>query len=526
MPRLALYRWGVFPLWLLLTVTIFFRQPMPIDETRYLSVAWEMWLRGDFLVPYLNGETYSHKPPLLFWLFHGGWAIFGVNEWWPKLVGPLAALTNLLLVRRLAGKLWPNQSQAALLAPWFLIATLLWTLFATATMFDMLLGCCVLLAMMGLIDAANGQALKGWAGFALAIGLGLLAKGPVIFLHLLPTALLGFYWTEAKPKACWYGYLLLACLAGTAIGLCWALPAATAGGEHYGSAILWHQTADRTVGTKIHARGVYWYLMFLPLAIFPWCVWPGIWRSLRRRAIVADRSLRFCLTWLLSTLIVFSLLPSKQLHYLIPPLPAFALICAGSLKSADGESRLRFELLAPLLIALTGLMLTLAPVIPGLSEMQWAQTLQPAWGLSLLLIAAVLAGWIVHARQASVLSLTTATVALVFVGLIFFFRDVGLQYDLRPAAAKLQQLNDKQIAVAFVGNYQGQLNFLGRLTQPLPVIQASKVAEWLSQHPQGRLVSLEQRKPLEADYSQPHRERWLVFRDANQAMARWPAKTR
>lgn len=526
MPRLALYRWGFVPLWLLLTTTIFFRQPMPIDETRYFSVAWEMWLRGDFLVPYLNGATYSHKPPLLFWLFHAGWAVFGVNEWWPKLVGPLAALANLLLTRRLAAKLWPDQTQPALLVPWLLIATLLWTLFATSTMFDMLLGCCVLLAMIGLIDAASGHAFKGWSTFGLAVGLGLLAKGPVIFLHLLPTALLAFYWAEVKPKARWYVHLFLACLFGAIIALSWALPAAAAGGEQYASAILWHQTADRTVGTKIHARGVYWYLMFLPLAIFPWTAWPGIWRSLRWPEILSQSKLRFCLTWLVSSLIVFSLLPSKQLHYLIPLLPAFALLCAGSFKPEYPAARLGFELLPALLIAVTGLMLMLAPIMPGLSKLQWAQTLQPAWGLGLLLIATMLGTWIFRARQASVISLGLACVVVTFLGLICFFRDVGLQYDLRPAAARLRQLNDEKIASAFVGDYQGQLNFLGRLTQALPVIKPGNVAEWLHQHPEGQLLALEGRKPDEAVYIQPHRESWLIFRNAAQAAAKWPDKTR
>jgi len=55
------------------------RTYFPIDETRYVGVAWEMWLRGDFLVPHLNGEPYSHKPPLLFWLFQAGWWLFGVT---------------------------------------------------------------------------------------------------------------------------------------------------------------------------------------------------------------------------------------------------------------------------------------------------------------------------------------------------------------------------------------------------------------------------------------------------------------
>jgi 4-amino-4-deoxy-L-arabinose transferase-like glycosyltransferase len=62
-------------------LSIFFRTPTPIDETRYLTVAWEMWLRQDFLVPYLNGATYSHKPPLLFWLINLSWGMFGVSEW-------------------------------------------------------------------------------------------------------------------------------------------------------------------------------------------------------------------------------------------------------------------------------------------------------------------------------------------------------------------------------------------------------------------------------------------------------------
>ena len=55
------------------------RPPLPVDETRYLAVAWDMWLDGNFLVPHLNFEPYSHKPPLLFWLINLGWGLFGVR---------------------------------------------------------------------------------------------------------------------------------------------------------------------------------------------------------------------------------------------------------------------------------------------------------------------------------------------------------------------------------------------------------------------------------------------------------------
>ena len=93
-------RLGGAPLWtglwlILLAATLTTRPLLPIDETRYLSVAWEMWLEGEILVPQLNGQAYSHKPPLLFWLINAGWAAFGVNEWWPRLVAPLFGLGSL-----------------------------------------------------------------------------------------------------------------------------------------------------------------------------------------------------------------------------------------------------------------------------------------------------------------------------------------------------------------------------------------------------------------------------------------------
>ena len=43
---------------LLLVPLVFLLPPLPIDETRYLAVAWEMRSTGEFLVPHLNGALY------------------------------------------------------------------------------------------------------------------------------------------------------------------------------------------------------------------------------------------------------------------------------------------------------------------------------------------------------------------------------------------------------------------------------------------------------------------------------------
>jgi len=120
--------------------SLLLRTPFPVDETRYLSVAWEMWHNGDFILPTLNGEPYSHKPPLLFWLMHAGWALFGVNDYSPRLISMIAGLASLPLVSAIAGFFWPDRPGIRSTAPLILASFLAWLLYSTTVMFDILLG--------------------------------------------------------------------------------------------------------------------------------------------------------------------------------------------------------------------------------------------------------------------------------------------------------------------------------------------------------------------------------------------------
>src|SRR5262245_9137392 len=43
------------------------------DESRYAEIAREMLQRGELVVPYLQGEPYLDKPPLLYWLVIGSY---------------------------------------------------------------------------------------------------------------------------------------------------------------------------------------------------------------------------------------------------------------------------------------------------------------------------------------------------------------------------------------------------------------------------------------------------------------------
>jgi hypothetical protein len=124
------------------------RSPWPVDETRTLAVAWEMWLRGDLLVPHLDGAVYSDQPPLFFWLITFGWGVLGVNGWWPRLLPALFGLASLFLTQRLARTLWPDQANVARFAPVLLLAMFFWAFSTTLVGGELLLAfftaiCCL-----------------------------------------------------------------------------------------------------------------------------------------------------------------------------------------------------------------------------------------------------------------------------------------------------------------------------------------------------------------------------------------------
>jgi len=365
----------------------------PIDETRYVSAAWEMWLRGDFLVPFKNGEPYSHKPPFMFWMFHAGWALFGVNDWWPRLVLPLFSAGSLLLTYTLARRLWPQRDGLGGQAALILVGTLLWIVFSTLVMFDVMLAFWVLVGMHGVLAASEGKR-RGFVMLGVAIGMGVLTKGPVILLNLLPVAVLAPWWNPGLKWLRWLGGLGLALLIGLAIALMWAIPAGQAGGEAYRNAIFWGQTADRMVESFAHRRPFWWYLPLLPLLLFPWFVWPGWWKALAHHGRTGlDRGTRFCLAWMLPVLIAFSFISGKQPHYLIPLFPAFALLAARVLADRS-DSRVG---LPALLAALLGgaLMLAASGKIAAVNAQ--ALALPPLWPGALLVLLA-LAGWLAGRR--------------------------------------------------------------------------------------------------------------------------------
>ncbi|HEX8776689.1 MAG TPA: glycosyltransferase family 39 protein, partial [Rhodanobacter sp.] len=259
-------------------IAIFLQPPIPLHSTRALAVAWDMWSHHQFWVPHINGAPYSEKAPLLFWLIHAGWAAFGVNDTWPRVLMVLIGAAQLVLAQALARRLFPERAWVARSTPWLLLALSFGFLFGLQIMYDGLLAVWVLAAMLCLVPGPRRQS-PAWIGFAVCTGLGLLTKGPVMLVHIAPVWLLGPWWSgwAREHRARWYGGGGAALIGGGVMLAAWVAPAVQTSGDAYTHNLLFKQTGGRVVDAFIHKRPFWWYVPWLAVLLFPFVLWPRMW---------------------------------------------------------------------------------------------------------------------------------------------------------------------------------------------------------------------------------------------------------
>ena len=461
------------------------RPLLPIDETRYLAVAWEMAERGDFFVSHLNGATYAHKPPLLFWLINLVWQMTGLSDLGGRLVAPACGLLCLPLTHRLSLRLWPDDRTTADRAVLMLSTCLVWMYLSPVTMFDTLLSACALLALLGVSRTTVAGSRFGWLQAGIATGCGILAKGPVILLFVVPVSLLAGWWsrTPGTGRTSVTGSLLLLAVAAV-IGLGWAIPSALLGGNEYARELLFGQTAGRMVDSFAHQEPFWWYLPLVPLCLLPWLLLPQLWRGLRKSA--ADSGTRFVLTWTLGALIPLCLVSGKQLHYLMPLIPGLILLCARATSQTQEPTQCRdLLLLVPATILMASFPLW-ASLIPPLRPYR-IDTLVSAPACLLMMSTSLL---VVLAFQKRCLTIGICGIAIATalfqITLLLSLRSTFWEgFDQQPLA---QHINTLNTPVAWFGNYHGQLNFVGRTLQIEEVADDKALESWLQDHPTGQLI--------------------------------------
>ncbi len=469
---------------LVLSVTLIALRPLlPVDETRYLTVAWEMWQGGSKIVPHLNGEIYSHKPPLLFWLVNLVWSVTGPGEFAARLVGPMAGVAVIMMTGRLARELWPEAPERAGLAAWAVATGGVFLAYGSATMFDALLTVAVLGAMLALWSMARQPGWRAAVGLGLALAFGVLAKGPVILVHVLPVALAFPLWrpadAKARPRDMALGVGLGVLVALALVGL-WLVPALVFGDAGYRNDILWRQSAGRMVASFAHDRPIWFFVAVLPLFLWPWG-WgreaAGLWPQAKGSAE------RFLLVWALGALAAFSLISGKQIHYLIPELPALALLVSRGTEAVPG----RWTRFVPMLpsVAILGIGAAAALGYGPKALSGGVGPLELAIATVTVATALVLVGT-ARSRQAARIPVAPATLVAI---LLVAFQTVWVTNNPGRLAGLLSIYDARGIATLDLG-YAGQFSFSARLSQPVTVLRdPDALGTWMAGHPGGLVLN-------------------------------------
>ncbi|HEX9581485.1 MAG TPA: phospholipid carrier-dependent glycosyltransferase [Gemmatimonadales bacterium] len=320
------------------------------DEGRNAEVAREMAATGEFALPHLNGLPYVDKPALHFAVTALAVKTFGATEFAARLPSLLFTLGTLGVVgwfgRRLLGS---AGGWAAVIATGAAPLTLG---FARTVIFDATLTFFVVVALAafylatdrrdggaGSLVASPGPSVRrsawgegagwGWTAVAwAAIGLGVLTKGPIALALPLMVAAPYAAWRRAS-AAVWTPVGPLLC---AAIVLPWVLAVS----RHIPDLVrytLVTETAERLFTERLQRTEPIWY--FLPILLAG--ALPGSalvvagWRAagpLRLPDGTRDPRTVFLLLWILIPLAFFSLSHSKRPQYMLPIVPAVALLAA------------------------------------------------------------------------------------------------------------------------------------------------------------------------------------------------------
>ncbi|HUK13156.1 MAG TPA: glycosyltransferase family 39 protein [Thermoanaerobaculaceae bacterium] len=299
------------------------------DETSYAEVAREMAASGDLVVPRIDGRPWLEKPPLVYWLLA---AAFALNGWGFGAAVLLNALLTAATALVLAAHVRRSGSpRAAALAGLAYLTMFLPLATARSALTDPALTLCTTAAIA--LFASERRWTAAAAGACL--GLGILAKGPIAPLVVLPAA--GVLAFAARRRGGWRR-LGAALAVALAVALPWhALLAARGLLGEFGAVFLGRQVVARAVQSWGTDQTAWFYLPVLWVAAFPWGAhlvlalrewWRGAsggegprWERIAEAAAVAV------------PLLVFSLSINKLPHYLLPVLPWLAAWLG---RAADG----------------------------------------------------------------------------------------------------------------------------------------------------------------------------------------------
>ncbi len=317
------------------------------DEVRFAEASREMLQRGDYVVPWFNGNYRFDKPILIYWCQSFSYRLLGETDFAARVPSVLFTTGTALLLlgwgRRLAG------ARAGFFAGAMFLASLHLSLIGRVATADMALVFFYTLALWGGWEwsrpAQGHRAVWGWIFFT-SLALTFLAKGPENYLALVGLALCRWWRRQDYVMSPW------TTLAGVAwsLGLiaAWAIPALLESHGKYLNVGIGEHVIHRSVGVN-DSHGLKGFLGFvatLPLyfitffpSFLPWSLAVPIalahWWPLRRGDVAGS----YLLVQAGVVFAVFSLVRTKLPHYTMPAFPCLALWLALQVQNKPSSTR-------------------------------------------------------------------------------------------------------------------------------------------------------------------------------------------
>lgn len=339
------------------------------DEPRYAQVAREMLQRHDWVTPVLGGHAWLEKPPLYYWQAMLAFSVFGVSDVAARIPAAMDA-TLLVIAVYVFFRLFRRgvEADAALIT-----ASCAGVIgYARAASMDVTLAATFAVGMLSWWAWRESGKRIYLALFYVFMALGMLAKGPVapfLAAAVLMLFALGARESRIVLKTFWPPGILLFC----ALALPWYVAVETRNPQFFREFILEHNLA-RFSSDLYHHRQPFWY--YLPVTVIAFLPWTAfviaamvqpvrIWWA-QRKLVSPEPDLEwqfgwFACCWLVAPVGFFSISQSKLPGYILPAIPAGALLLADYLRRrlADEES------VSKGLAALHAL-LAAAPIVPCL----------------------------------------------------------------------------------------------------------------------------------------------------------------
>jgi 4-amino-4-deoxy-L-arabinose transferase-like glycosyltransferase len=311
------------------------------DEPRYAQVAREMLERHDWITPVLGGQPWLEKPPLYYWQAMIAYRVFGVSDWAARLPSAIDASFLVLAVYFFLRRFRPGfELDGALIAA--SSAGIIG--YARAASMDMALATAFTIGVLGWWTWRESGKKIYLAVFYGFMAFGMLAKGPIsLFLAALVIVLYAAAVRELRLalKTLWLPGIVLFC----AIAMPWYFAVQVRNPEFFRVFILEHNLGRFSKDLYHHTEPFWYYLPVTALALVPWTVFVIAafleqvrwWWGESRRANGADRDCEnqfgvFACCWLIVPVLLFSISQSKLPGYILPAIPAGALLLADYLR--------------------------------------------------------------------------------------------------------------------------------------------------------------------------------------------------